>query len=82
MSLSQILSFLNLLDNLLHLLGHLTPLQLSLRGNQPLLEESDVLLKPRARVIRISPDLILKAILDHVEISYKLEACTKGFNFC
>ena len=81
MSLSQILSFLDLFDNLIHLLVNLTPLKLSLRGLLSLLEESDILFKPSARVIRNSPDLILPAILDHVKISDKLEACTKGFNF-
>ena len=81
MPLSKILSFLDLLDNLLHLLGHLTPLQLSLRGHL-LWKESNVLLKPRARIVGSSPDLIHKAILDHVIITYKLESCAKGFNFC
>jgi hypothetical protein len=39
-------------------------------------KEGDILLEPGAGVLGSAPDFIVPAILDHLEVSYQLEAGT------
>lgn len=80
MALGQLLGFLDLLLNLLDLLGDLTSSQLSLRGLLALGKEGDVLLEPGAGVLGSAPDFILPAILDHLKVSDHLEASAPSLN--
>jgi hypothetical protein len=80
MTLGELLRSLDLFENLIDLLGNLTPLQLSLRGLYALGKEGDVLLEPSAGILRSAPDFIHPAILDHLEVSYQFEAGTVRLN--
>jgi hypothetical protein len=80
MALGQLLGFLDLLLNLLDLLGDLASSQLSLRGLLAFGKEGDVLLEPGAWVLGGAPDFILPAILDHLKVSDQLETGTPRLN--
>lgn len=80
MTLGQLLGFLDLLLNLLDLLGDLASSQLSLRGLLALGKKGDILLEPGAGVLGSAPDFIVPAILDHLEVSYQLETGTPRLN--
>jgi hypothetical protein len=58
----QILRFLDLLNNQIHLLKDLNPLKLPLRGSLTLLEEVDVLLQPSGGVVGSTPHFVMPSI--------------------
>jgi hypothetical protein len=79
-ALGQCLCILDLLHNLIDLLGNLASFQLPLRSLLALGKEGDILLEPSAGVLGSAPHFIHPAILDHLEISYQLETGTVSLN--
>ena len=79
-ALGQCLCFLDLLHNLIDLLGDFASFQLPLRGLLALGKQGDVLLEPSAGVLGIAPHFIHPAVLDHLEVSDQLETGTVSLN--
>jgi hypothetical protein len=78
---SQVLRFLDLINNQVLRLEDLTPFKLPLRGRLTLLEEGNVLLQPSCGVVGSTPHFVMPSILDHLKVSYQLDTGTVGLHF-